>query len=267
MRYGVLADIHGNLHALEAALTVLRESDVDRFLCAGDLVGYGPFPNECVETVANLGAVCVAGNHDLIAAGRLTDERCASLARETLCWTRRALTQTAATYIASLPVRVATRDGIVLSHGSLTDPEASTARPDQALEQARVLAADFPRAEILILGHTHVPLAFSEERRVLALPRGGVVSLVGDGRYVLNPGSVGQSRERRVRARFMLLDLEERRAVFHAVPYDVARCRQALREKGLPPNSYHLPPSRGRALRRRFRRAAGRFRSSFGIWP
>ena len=67
MRYGVLADIHGNLHALEAALPVLERAGVDRYICAGDLVGYGPFPNECVEAISNLGAVCVAGNHDLMA--------------------------------------------------------------------------------------------------------------------------------------------------------------------------------------------------------
>src|SRR5919197_1277514 len=69
MRYGVLADIHGNLHALQAALEELRRCDVDGWLVAGDLVGYGPHPNECVELVAGLGGTCIAGNHDLIAPG------------------------------------------------------------------------------------------------------------------------------------------------------------------------------------------------------
>ena len=88
MRYGVLADIHGNLHALRAALGALGREGVDRYLIAGDLVGYGPNPNECVELVAGLDAVCVAGNHDLIALDRLSDERCPELARQSLRWTR-----------------------------------------------------------------------------------------------------------------------------------------------------------------------------------
>ena len=71
MRYAVLADIHGNLHALDAALAALKDAEVDGYLVAGDLVGYGPFPNECVERVAELDAACVAGNHDLIVLGQL----------------------------------------------------------------------------------------------------------------------------------------------------------------------------------------------------
>jgi predicted phosphodiesterase len=75
MRYGVLADIHGNLPALRAAVARLQAEGVDRFLCAGDLVGYGPFPNECVELVAGLDAITIHGNHDLIALGHISDAR------------------------------------------------------------------------------------------------------------------------------------------------------------------------------------------------
>ena len=92
MRFAILSDIHGNLPALEAALELFARAGVDRYLCAGDLVGYGPFPNECVERIAELGAVCVAGNHDLIALGRLSDDRCIPLARNSLRWTREVLT-------------------------------------------------------------------------------------------------------------------------------------------------------------------------------
>jgi hypothetical protein len=86
MRYGVLADVHANLHALEAALAFLATEEVDAYLCAGDLVGYGPQPNECVRRVLGLPATCVAGNHDLIALGELSDEppACAGPAA---CWT------------------------------------------------------------------------------------------------------------------------------------------------------------------------------------
>src|SRR3954451_22574338 len=91
MRFAVIADVHANRHALDAALAFLADQDVEVYLCAGDLVGYGPFPNECVRRVRDLPGVCVAGNHDLIALGRLSDERCVPLARASLRWTRAAL--------------------------------------------------------------------------------------------------------------------------------------------------------------------------------
>ncbi len=83
MRLGIIADIHGNLPALEAVLEALSDERVDHYLCAGDLVGYRPFPNECVAMVAALGATCVAGNHDLIAIGRLSDAQAGRALPET----------------------------------------------------------------------------------------------------------------------------------------------------------------------------------------
>jgi len=90
-RVGVLSDVHANLHALDAALEFLDTQRLDGYLCAGDLVGYGPFPNECVRRVLDLPVTCVAGNHDLIAIGRLSDERCIPRARDSLRWTRSVL--------------------------------------------------------------------------------------------------------------------------------------------------------------------------------
>src|SRR3954453_519788 len=87
MRWGVIADIHSNLHALEAVLAALERAGVERYVCAGDLVGYGPRPNECVERVAALDAVVVAGNHDLVAIGRLSAEGLGPLPAQTVQWT------------------------------------------------------------------------------------------------------------------------------------------------------------------------------------
>ena len=142
MRYGVLADIHGNLHALRAALSALGREGVDRYLIAGDLVGYGPNPNECVELVAGLDAVCVAGNHDLIALDRLSDERCPELARRSLRWTRTVLTDETRAFLASLPLRATAPGGIVMAHGSLDDPQEYTRRPQQAVPQLTSLSQD-----------------------------------------------------------------------------------------------------------------------------
>jgi hypothetical protein len=100
----------------------------------------------------------------------------------------------------------------------------------------------YPRADLLVVGHTHVAAVVG--RQAGALAARGLISLRDGDPYLLNPGSVGQSRERGVVARFIILDLERRSAAFYAVPYDVDRCRSALRERGLPPDACHLRPPR-----------------------
>ncbi|HET8651937.1 MAG TPA: metallophosphoesterase family protein [Gaiellaceae bacterium] len=259
MRYGVLADVHGNLHALEAVLAGLRAERVDGYLCAGDLVGYGPFPNECVAVVAGLESISVAGNHDLLALGRLPAADLVPLARKSLEWTAGVLETEARAYLERLPLR-AEADTVVVAHGSLDDPREYTLRAEQAARQLDRIAADQPRATILLLGHTHLPWAWGRESGSLTIGAGGAVSLPAGERVLLNPGSVGQSRERVVRARFLVLDLDRREAIFHAVPYDVAACREALRRVGLSPRSMHVPPSRLRRAARPLRRLTRRVR-------
>jgi predicted phosphodiesterase len=256
VRLGVLSDIHANLHALEAVLEALEGEWVDEYLCMGDLVGYGPFPNECVAAVERLGIRCVAGNHDLIALEQLSDDGCVKLARDTLRWTRSVLSDDARRFLERLP-RVAVMDVIVMAHGSLDDPTCYVRRPGDAAMQLDHLAREHPRAEVLLLGHTHSQIAVVEGGRV-PRTRGGTVGIAGARRALLNPGSVGQSRERAARARFMVLDLERREATFHARRYDVQGCRRALRDAGLPTGAAHIKPApfrtRAGALRRRLGR-------------
>jgi predicted phosphodiesterase len=253
MRLGVISDVHANAHALDAALEFLAGHGVEGYLCAGDLVGYGPLPSECVRRVLALGGVCVAGNHDLIALGRLSDERCAPLARESLRWTREVLDDDARERLAALP-EAAIAGEVAIHHGTIGDPRVYVETEAAALQALRRLAGAAPAARVLILGHTHRPLAVSERRGSLPRGAGGVVSLPAGERVLLNPGAVGQSRGRSARAQVMVLDLAERTASFHALRYDVAGCRRALRDRGLPEGSYHLRPS---ALRGAARRAKG----------
>ena len=258
MRIAVLSDVHGNLPALEASLDAIRREGVDAYACTGDLVGYGPFPNECVEVVAELApAWVVAGNHDLIALGRLSGDRCIRLARESLDWTRKVLTEEARAHLSALPLRADAAHGVVLAHGSLEDPEEYTTKPDQATRQLDRLAGEGLAAPILLLGHTHRAWAWSRDTGTLKPTATGTLALTDGAGVILNPGAVGQSRERHVHARFLVLDLERREARFFAIPYDVARCREALLRCGLPPSSYHLPPARVRPLRWAAGRALG----------
>jgi predicted phosphodiesterase len=252
VRYAVLADIHANLHALDAVLAAVQAEGVDGYLVAGDLVGYGAFPNECVERIAGLDAACVAGNHDLIVLSELSDERCIPLAKTSLAWTRDILSSDARAYLATLP-RSLEAGPVVIAHGSLDDPQEYTRTPPQAAAQLAKLEREHPDARILVVGHTHRPWACDaggrepDRRRALALPEECLL---------LNPGAVGQSREFRVRAYYLLLDLDERTAEFRAVRYDTKASRDALRARGLSPRSNHLRPTVRGALRRA-RRAIG----------
>jgi predicted phosphodiesterase len=259
MRYGVISDVHANLHALDAALDFLSTQEVDRYLCAGDLVGYGPLPNECVQRVRELDAACVAGNHDLIALGRLSDERCIPLARASLRWTRAELDDGSRAFLESLPPR-ATAPGAAVAHGSLSDPQAYVLTDEQVRACLHDLDRFAPDVRILVLGHTHRPMAVGLRSGRLLRQATGPVSLPPGEAVVLNPGAVGQSRDSDPRARVMVLDTEAGMATFHAVAYDEEACRRTLAERGLPPASCHLvrSPWQGAldVLRRRLRRLA-----------
>ena len=257
-RYGVIGDVHANLAALSVALAALERAGVDRILVTGDLVGYGPQPNECIERIASLDALCVAGNHDLIVLGELSDARCIPLARDSLRWTKRVLTEDSRSFLKALPQRVATKDGVVIAHGSLGDPEEYVTTSQQAARELGRLAEESPGARCLLLGHTHRPAAFDADGRRLAPRLGGTVALARS--VLLNPGAVGQSREFRARVRVLILDLERSEAHFAALPYDVAACRRLLRRCGLSPRGCHLRPSPVRAGVRRLRRLKA-------LWP
>jgi predicted phosphodiesterase len=242
MRLGVISDVHANRHALDAALEFLAGQRLDAYLCAGDLVGYGPFPDECVRRVLDLPGVSVAGNHDLIVLDELSDQRCVALARDSLRWTRSVIRPETRERLATLP-RSAVVDGVAVHHGSIGDPQAYVHTELQALDCLRALPAAAPEAELMVVGHTHRPMAVAERRGALRRGADGAVALPAGERVLLNPGAVGQSRERAVRAQAMVLDLEARTARFCAVPYDATACREALRERGLPPEACHMPPS------------------------
>ncbi|HVL84506.1 MAG TPA: metallophosphoesterase family protein [Pseudonocardia sp.] len=243
MRYAVLSDVHGNLHALRAVVEAVRREGVDGYLCLGDLVGYGPAPNECVEVVADLGAVCVAGNHDLIALGELGDERCGPLARQTNPWTREVIDEDTRRYLAALPPTARVGD-VVLAHGAPGDPQKYVTYPDLADRVLDRLVDTEPGYRVLAVGHTHVPWAYARTGGTLAKGRTrGPVRLDPADWHLLNPGSVGQSRDRSVDARYLVLDVERGEAALRAVAYDVRGHVAALRRAGLPAGTHHLPPT------------------------
>jgi len=260
MRLGVIADVHGNLPALEAALAAMSRAGVDSFACLGDLVGYGPFPEECVERVAALRPFAVAGNHDLVAVGRPEAGRRSPRALAEVDWTRQRLGTDALGWLGRLPLVAEAPGHVVMTHGALGDPERAVLSRSDAAAQLHALGRSHPTASVLLLGHTHLSYAHGQcSGRLLAWGT-GTVRWAAEERVLLNPGAVGHSRERSPRARCMVLDAARREAVFLAERYDVDALEAALRRFGRPPGACHEPPPRGRAAlrtaRMRFERVA-----------
>jgi len=251
MRLGLIADVHANIAALDVALGAIEKEGVDQLLCAGDLVGYGPFPNECVARLRAAGATCVAGNHDLMAIERLRDAAPGTLPNLTMTWTRSVLDEETRAYLAELPPTVEI-GGLVMAHGSLDDPTVYVQR-EQAGTALRRLGETRPGDSILVLGHTHRPLAHSERRGTLLDGRRGRVAIEGRDRLLVNPGSVGQPREWRPLVRFAVIDFDRGTVHYRASRYDHRSVRRALAERGLPPDACHRRPPLGTALRRALR--------------
>lgn len=241
-RIGLLADVHGNLVALRTVLERLRGTDATSWICAGDLVGYGAMPDECVEEVRALPELTlVAGNHDLLAIGRLDAGRHSPSVQRSTRWTRERIGYETRAVLERLPLRATCRQGVTVAHGSLDDSEVYVRDAAAAEAQRRQLREEDPGALALVLGHTHLPLVH------------------GAGPLVVNPGAVGQSRERRLQARGALLDPATWDVELVAVDYDVGAARAAQRRAGLPEEFLHMhPPTVLVRGLRRLARAAGR---------
>ncbi|MGH2996076.1 MAG: metallophosphoesterase family protein [Gaiellaceae bacterium] len=228
MRVAVLSDVHGNLHALEAVLSALVAESPDQVWCLGDLVGYGPRPNECCSLVRDRADVCLIGNHDLAVLGRLDLEDFQPDAVASARWSMELLQPEARSYLESLAPR-GEREGVGLYHASPRDPIW-----EYVLSPAVAWAAIAAAPERLVLvGHSHVALRFTSEGDLGLAPDGTELELA-EGRWLLNPGSVGQPRDGDPRAAWLLLDLGGGRASFRRVPYEVERTQEEIREAGLP---------------------------------
>jgi diadenosine tetraphosphatase ApaH/serine/threonine PP2A family protein phosphatase len=231
MRVAVVSDIHANLHALEAVLAAIDADQPDEIWCLGDVVGYGPRPNECCELVQARAAICLAGNHDLAVRGDLDLLDFSGDAGIAAAWTRRILEEGSREFLSGLEP-AARRDGVALYHGSARDPVWEYVLSDEAAE-ATLDSAGVP---LVLVGHSHAPLVAAERNGALTggLAEAGTELDLDGGRFLLNPGSVGQPRDGDPRAAYLLLDLAARQARFRRVEYDVNRTQAEIVELGLP---------------------------------
>ena len=237
MRYLILSDIHSNLEAYETCLEAAHGL-YDQMLCLGDLVGYGPDPNAIVEAVCEAASKIIRGNHDKACSGITDAQDFNPLARMATHWTREQLTPENLARLRALPEGPVTVDGFELVHGSPRDEDEYIVESFDALP-----AFDDASSSVVFFGHTHVQGGFvtaangSLEPIFAESSKDGCVltlALEGRSRYLINPGSVGQPRDRDWRAAFAIVDSAKRQVKYYRVGYDLPAAQEKMQKAGLP---------------------------------
>lgn len=237
MRFLIFSDIHANLTALDAALEESK-GKWDRALCLGDVVGYGPDPNEVIERIRALDAVTIRGNHDKVGSGLASAEDFNPVARAAAMWTRDHLSPQSREYLEKLPLGPMSLNGFSLVHGAIHDEDEYVVAPAQALESL----IEAP-SQVTFFGHTHLQggFALDADNRVSSLqlkPPAGEKStklrIQKGTNYLLNPGSIGQPRDGDARAAFAIADSDAGEVEFLRVPYAVESVQQRMEQAGLP---------------------------------
>jgi diadenosine tetraphosphatase ApaH/serine/threonine PP2A family protein phosphatase len=229
MLLAVLSDIHANLAALDAVRGDLP--DVDEVWALGDIVGYGPQPNEVIAALQEMGARSVMGNHDGAAIGQVDVSWFNPDAARAITWTAGVVDENARAYLASLP-EVRREGELTAVHGSPRDPTWEyIMSPDVAA--ANLASFD---TRLCLHGHTHVPIVYRAEAgqmEVVSAAPGDPVSIQA-GRLLINPGSVGQPRDGNPAASYAIIDTAAETVQFRRVRYDIERTQRLMREVDLP---------------------------------
>lgn len=225
MRFGIISDIHANLVALDAVLADM--GPVDQYWCLGDVVGYGPEPNECIQRLLDLDHAVIIGNHDAAAVGQIPVRTFNGEARRAIQWTASVLTRESLAYLETLPERLE-HDDVLLVHGSNRDPvwEYVTTK-----EQASELLA-FTEQPYTLCGHTHIPSVFVRDAAGTVLagrPDDSTELRLGSEHMIVNPGSVGQPRDGDPRAAYGVIDTGRLSVEFHRVAYDIPEVQARMR--------------------------------------
>ncbi len=222
MRIAILSDIHSNLEALRRVQENLEILHPDRIYCCGDIVGYGPYPNECLDIVRALCHGIVGGNHDMAVAGRYPLNRFNLPGRKVIRWTRKIIRREHLDFLNTLP-RTIVENNVTIVHSSPADTDGWTYL--YSLEDVRNLFDHFS-TKICFVGHSHIPFVAGND--------GSIGALNPAARYVINVGSIGQPRTGGKEAVFGYLDTDIWSYELIRVPYDVSMTAAAIREAGLP---------------------------------
>jgi diadenosine tetraphosphatase ApaH/serine/threonine PP2A family protein phosphatase len=234
VRVAILTDIHSNLPALEAVLAAIDEAGIEQRWCLGDVVGYGAQPDECTRLVKERCEVSLVGNHDLAVTGEIGTDVFSASAAAAVEWTRANADDSTIDYLKGLEPKDTGRE-VGLYHASPRDPIWEYVL---AVDQARECMEE-QSARVSLIGHSHVALWFSDGDGLPGADGGAQAEGdkeidISEGRWLLNPGSVGQPRDGDQRAAWLELDTDSWKATYQRTTYDIDAAAEAIRDAGLP---------------------------------
>jgi len=235
MRALVVSDLHSNAEALRVVMNRVRRKKFDRVICLGDFVGYGAQPNQVLDTMRTMKfpKLYIRGNHDRVAAGLDQGENFNAVAKTAAIWTRDHLSARNRHFLVKLPLGPLEQDGVMICHGAPHNEDEYVFHEGHARDIFAENTAPF-----ILYGHTHLPVIFSIDRmhrvQVVAIRGDVVVRLDHDHRYLINPGSVGQPRDRNPDSSFVIFDSKRLTVQFFRVAYDVAKTQASILRAGLP---------------------------------
>lgn len=236
MKSLVISDIHSNLEALRAVLRHVRRKRIDRVICLGDFVGYGAEPNQVLDRLRAFKGekTFIRGNHDRVASGNSDGNEFNHAARAAALWTRARLSRPNRKFLASLPVGpLLTSDGLLLCHGSPFDEDEYLFSENDAWNVLQ--AVDQP---VTMFGHTHIPAVFAvddpETLSIVFVRETATLRLDRGKKYLINPGSVGQPRDRNPQTSFVIWDSDRWIVQFYRIPYALEKTQDTIRRAGLP---------------------------------
>ncbi|MBW2689876.1 MAG: metallophosphoesterase family protein [Deltaproteobacteria bacterium] len=235
MRLMIFSDIHGNLESLQAVLRDAARRNVHRSICLGDLVGYGPFPNECIELVRSLkNCRCLAGNHDVAALWETSPYGMSSAAKKAILWTMEQLKDENKEYLKSLPDRLDLAD-MTFVHANPYNPRGWRYVMDRKYALRSFTAT---RCRNLFIGHSHRPLVITRKHffsvNLQAVSGVAEFSVNDSKRRIINCGSVGQPRDDDPRSCYLIYDSRTCKMEFYRVSYDMGKTVKAVKNAGLP---------------------------------
>jgi predicted phosphodiesterase len=235
MRYGIFADIHSNIEALESVLDALDEEGVEKYICVGDIVGYGPNPKKCLRLIKlyidDYGLDCIGGNHDYAVVEMADITLFNSVARRAIMWTKKQLDKTDINFLSNLKLK---KDigAITITHATLDSP----GRWEYYLKSPQEIKFSFSSLKnpICFIGHTHIPAVYINKTGLWQKIEERELNIdISKYKYVVNVGSVGQSRNHDLKAVYVIYDDETQELKIKKVSYEVKKTQKKIIEAGL----------------------------------
>lgn len=231
MRYGIFADVHSNLEALDAVIGAYKSETIDKYLCVGDVVGYAANPKECIKKIKALAMITVAGNHDWASVDLFSVDYFNPVARKAIFWTKQNLDDDSRYFLESLKLIYKNED-LTLVHSRLDNPQDFNYMTDSSIAEETFRSLE---TNICFIGHSHIPGVFMkgpDER--IHYYADDTFDIKIENKYIVNVGSVGQPRDGNPLACYSIYDTHKKEVQIKRVEYDIQATRKKVIAAGLP---------------------------------